>query len=240
MYAGVVAVLQGFSNRRFPALLGAAFCPLSMWGATLVALATSASPARADDKPNTTVLETEGIAPPPPPRQAQIEYGVAFTVEGVAHAGPICANTSQPCILGSGGGIDARVGWRPSENFYLGGAYEFSKQDPGKLYRLAILQQARMEMRLYFPTGESAEPFVLFGAGLAGYGNEWAVATWGAGATFGGGLEVELSGGSLLNVSVAYRPIFLRSFEDSIPAFHEAGIAHFITLEIALEAQDTL
>jgi hypothetical protein len=231
MYAGVVAVLQGFSYRKSVVLLGAAVA---------AGLATLAAPGRADEKPNTTVLETQGLAPPPPPRQAQIQYGVAFTVEGVAHAGPVCANDSQPCILGSGGGIDARVGWRPSEKFYLGGAYEFSKQDPGKVYRLAILQQARIEARLYFPTGESTEPFVLFGAGLAGYGNEWSVATWGAGATIGGGLEVELSGGSLLNVSLAYRPIFLRSFEDSIPAFHEAGIAHFVTIEIALEAQDAL
>src|ERR1019366_6823149 len=176
MYAGVVAALQGSSTRELTAC---------SWAAVVVVaggLATFAAPsrARADEKPNTTVLETQGLAPPPPPRPAPIHY------------------------------------------------------------RLAILQQARIEARLYFPTGESAEPFVLFGAGLAGYGNEWSVATWGAGATIGGGLEVELSGGSLLNLSLAYRPIFLRSFEDSIPAFHEAGIVHFVTLEIALEAQDTL
>src|ERR1019366_1421739 len=162
MYAGVVAVLQGFSYRNSAVLLGAAVA---------AGLATLAAPGRADEKPNTTVLETQGLAPPPPPRQAQIQYGVAFTVEGVAYAGPVCANGSQPCILGSGGGIDARVGWRPSEKFYLAGAYELSEQGPGKVYRLAILQQARIEARLYFPTGESAEPFALFGAGLAGYGN---------------------------------------------------------------------
>jgi hypothetical protein len=235
MYAGVVAVLQGCSKRR--AARAATATAAIAAGLVVPGLG---SRARADDRPGTTVLETQGAAPPVPPRQAQIQYGVAFTVEGVAHAGPVCANEGEPCILGSGGGIDVRVGWRPSEKFYLGGAYEFSKQDPGKVYRLAILQQARIETRLYFPTGESAEPFILLGAGLAGYGNEWSVATWGAGATFGGGLEVELSGGSLLDLSLAYRPIFLRSFEDSVPAFHEAGITHFITLEIALEAQDAL
>lgn len=221
-------------KRRVGALLGAAFAGM---------LGVSATSARAEHPEAgsvPTTAEPERLAPPPPPRKAQLQYGVAFTVEGVAHAGPVCANESQPCILGSGGGVDARVGWRPSEKFYLGGAYEFSKQDPSKLFRLAILQQARLEGRVYFPTGERVEPFVLFGAGLSGYGNEWGVATWGPSATMGVGLEVELSGGSLLNVSLAYRPIYLRSFEDSIPAFHEAGVAHFVTLEVALEAQDTL
>jgi hypothetical protein len=236
VYADAVAVLQGCPERK------GGHGRLAASAATAIAVACFglAGPARADDKPDATVLETPGPAAPVPPRQAQIQYGVAFTVEDVAQAGPICNNASQPCILGSGGGIDARVGWRPSEKFYLGGAYEFSKQDPGKVYRLAILQQARLETRIYFPTGQSTEPFILLGAGLVSYGNEWSVATWGAGATFGVGLELELSGGSLLNFSIAYRPIFLRSFEDSIPAFHDAGLAHFITLEIALEAQDSL
>ena len=214
--------------------------------AVAIALGASAHLARADEaaaKPapdGVVAIEPEVLAPPAPPRRAYIQYGVAFTVEGVAHAGAVCADPNLPCILGSGGGIDISVGWRPSEDLYIGGAYEFSKQDPNKLFRLAILQQVRLELRHYFPTGKSTEPFVLFGAGLASYGNEWAVATWGPSATIGGGLELELAGGAVLDVSLAYRPVYLRSFSDSIPAFHEAGVAHFITLEIALEAQDTL
>ncbi len=66
------------------------------------------------------------------------------------------------------------------------------------------------------------------------------MATWGPSGTIGGGLELELAGAAVLDVSLAYRPIYLRSFSDSIPALHDAGVAHFITLEIALEAQDTL
>ncbi len=218
----------GPSQKRLRWLLG----PLLGAG-----LGSTAAPAGADE----TAPETEVFASPPPPRLAYIQYGVAFTVEGVAYAGPVCAgaDAARPCILGSGGGIDIRVGWRPAEGFYIGGAYEFSKQDPNKLFRLAILQQARVEMRHYFPTGRSAEPFALFGAGVAGYGNEWTVATWGPSATLGGGVEVELSGGSLLCVSLAYRPIFFRSFVDTIPITRGEGVSHFITLEIALEAQDT-
>jgi hypothetical protein len=203
-------------------------------------LGAAAPSARADEAAAAASLEPESRAAPAPPQRAYFQYGVAFTVEGVAHAGPVCADPNQPCILGSGGGIDIGIGWRPTDNLYIGGAYEFSKQDPNKLFRLAILQQARLELRHYFPTGKSAEPFALFAVGLAAYGNEWAVATWGPSGTLGGGLEVELNGGAVLDVSLAYRPIYLRSFSDSIPAYHDAGVAHFISLQIALEAQDTL
>jgi len=161
-------------------------------------------------------------------------------VEGVASAGPTCSDASNPCILGSGGGVVIRVGWRPSEGLYIGGAYEFSKQDPNKLYRLGILQQARAEVRHYFPTGHSVTPFALIGLGVAGYGNEWLVDTWGPGGSVGAGLEVELSGGAVMGVSLAYRPVYLQSFVDSSTLSHDAGVAHFVGLELALEAQDTL
>jgi hypothetical protein len=233
MYDWPVAVPRGVYNERIRG-------PVAAFLALLGTLPGTSSSARADEAAAAVSVEPEGAPPPAPPRRAYIQYGVAFTVEGVAHSGPVCADPNQPCILGSGGGIDIGVGWRPTDEFYIGGAYEFSKQDPNKLFRLAILQQVRLELRHYFPTGRSAEPFALFAAGLASYGNEWSVATWGPSGTIGGGLELELSGGAVFDVSLAYRPIYLRSFSDSIPAFHEAGIVHFISLEVALEAQDTL
>src|SRR5882672_10799083 len=186
MYAGSVGVPRGVLYGR---ILGPVAAALAWLGAT-------ESAASADEA--TASLESEARTSPTPPRRPYIQYGVALTVEGVAHAGPVCADPNQPCILGSGGGIDIGVGWRPTDEFYIGGAYEFSKQDPNKLFRLAILQQVRLEVRHYFPTGKSAEPFALFAAGLASYGNEWSVATWGPSGTVGGGLEVELSGGAVL------------------------------------------
>ena len=197
------------------------------------------APAQAPPTPPATPIPTLELPAAPRPH-AYIQYGVAFTVEGVANAGPICSDPNNPCILGSGGGVVVRVGWRPAERFYIGGAYGFSKQDPNKLYRLGILQQARGEIRYYLPTGHTVSPFGLLGGGIAGYGNEWLVDTWGPSATLGAGLELEMSGGALLGFSLAYRPIYLQSFVDSSTLSHAAGLAHFVGLEVALEAQDAL
>jgi hypothetical protein len=182
----------------------------------------------------------EGPVPPPAQGKAYVQFGIAFTVEGVASAGPVCASPLDPCILGSGGGISAHAGWRPSETFYLGGAYEFSKQDPGLLYRLGILQQARAEVRRYFPTGHSVVPFLLGELGLCGYGDEWSIDTWGPTGALGAGMEIELSERARVALSLAYRPIYLRAFVDSSTIHHDAGVAHLVGLEVALEAEDAL
>jgi len=206
------------------------------------ALGIAPTTARAQEVPPPPAPDSESVArrPPPPARRPSLQYGIGITVEDVVSAGPICSNAADPCILGSGGGIAIRVGWRPTEDFYLGGTYELSKQDPDKLYLLGTLQQARVEVRHYFPTGLATEPFVMAGAGLAGYGNEWSIDTWGPSATLGAGVEVELPGGPLLNATLVYRPIYLRSFGDSSTLAHGAGIAQFFALEVALEAQDAL
>ena len=207
-------------------------------GATTAAFTAFARTAAAEDAASAPAAEA--FARLPPPNRTFLQYGVAFTVEGVAAPGPICAVPGDPCILGSGGGIAIRVGARLAEDWYVGGAYEFSKQDPGKLYRLGILQQARAEVRRYFRTGRVVTPFALFGVGLAGYGNEWSLDTWGPTAAFGVGAEVELSGRSVLGISLAYRPLYLHSFVDSSTLSHEAGVSHIIGLELALEARDAL
>jgi len=183
---------------------------------------------------------TETTATPPPSQDKYVQYGVGLAAEGVIAAGPVCnGSNTQNCILGSGGGIAVRVGWRPATLFYLGGAYEMSKQDPNQLYRLGILQQARFEARRFFPTGRDLSPFVLLGAGVVGYGDTWGVDTWGGTATFGGGLEVEL-GGPVLELSLAYRPMYFQAWVDSSNTSHDAGIAHFLGLEVSIEAKDRI
>jgi hypothetical protein len=192
--------------------------PLAAAAATAVvaALLSFARPVVAADA---DAPASEGGRPPPPTHE-YLQYGVAFTIEAVASAGPACSVPGSSdiaaklaaagCILGSGGGIAARIGWRLAPHTYLGGAYEFSKQDPNNLYRLGILQQARVEGRRYFDTGWRTIPFATVGAGFAAYGNEWGVDTWGFTGELGAGLEFELSGAAALGFSIVYRPVYLR------------------------------
>jgi hypothetical protein len=223
------------------------------WGGVIACVASVPASASDATSPSSTSAAGPASAPPalaqepaapaisaPALRRSYLQYGVAFTVEGVASAGPTCSDPNSPCILGSGGGIAMRVGWRGSERLYLGGAYEVSKQDPNKLYRLGTLQQARAEARAYLTTRKSATPFAVAGLGLAGYGNEWTMDTWGPTAMVGGGIECELSGGALFGLSLVYRPVLLRSFVDSSTTPHDGGIAHFVGLELALEERDVL
>src|ERR1700735_3001906 len=135
-----------------------------------VAMLTSAagllgSTARADDSSSATptaapaaAASTELRIAPPPSGHAYIPSGVALAAETVVSSGAICSLVAN-CIFGSGGGLVVRVGWRPNDNFFIGGIYEVSKQDPDQLYRLGILQQLRAEGRRYFTTGREVTPF---------------------------------------------------------------------------------
>jgi hypothetical protein len=230
---------MGKRCRRGPRAAGAVVLVLNVAGAQA---------ARAQD------LETSpasgSLVRPPAPWHAYLQYGVALTVEGILSAGPACSTPSGTspavaaklaaagCILGSGGGIAIRVGWRPGEGTYVGGAYEFSKQDPHNLYRLGILQQARFELRHYFDLGLRTRPFGIVGGGLAAYGEEWSIATWGFAAAVGAGIEFEVSSIATLGFALVYRPVYLRSWVDSSTIPHQAGVAHLFALEIALEAED--
>jgi len=216
-------------------------------GVLTAALTTAPATARADDTgplagvssaPAVPAATSETVVAPPPSQHSYVQFGVGLAAEVVGSPGPICPTVSN-CILGSGGGLVVRVGWRPVDRWYIGGAYEVSKQDPNQLYRLGILQQLRAEGRRYFPTGRETSPFVLVGAGASGYGDEWRVDTWGINATLGGGLEVEL-GTAVVAVSVAYRPMYFEGWSDTSGIPHDAGIAHFLSLEVSIEAKDQL
>jgi hypothetical protein len=169
-----------------------------------------------------------------------LQYGVAFTAEVVSAAGPICDNVTVPCILGPGGGVVIRAGWRGTGPLYLGGAYEFSKQDPNKLLRLAILQQARFEGRYYFVSGRDAEPYLTSGLGVAGYGNEWGVDTWGP-AMFGGvGIEAQITRRTVVGAALAYRLIYFQRFTDTTGAPRDSGVAQLIGLDLVLEQREPI
>jgi hypothetical protein len=179
-------------------------------------------------------------APPPPTNVVYLQYGVALTAEVVSAAGPICDNVSVPCILGPGGGVAVRVGWRGVGAWYLGGAYELSKQDPNKLLRLAILQQARAEARYYFVSGRDTEPYLAGGLGVAGYGNEWGVDTWGPAGFLGLGLETQITRRTVVGVALAYRLLYFQKFNDTTGAARDAGLAQLIGLDFVLEQRDPI
>jgi hypothetical protein len=181
----------------------------------------------------------ESLTPPPPNAHVFLQFGVALAAEALLSPGDICSGSSSQCILGSGAGIVAHGGLRPSDKLFFSGAYEIAKHDPHELYRLATLQQIRAEGRRYFPTGRDVVPFVLFGVGVAGYGNELSIETFGPTATAGAGLEIQL-GGPVLVCSVAYRPTLFQAWTDRSMPRHDAGVAHFLALEIGLEAQDRM
>jgi hypothetical protein len=183
-------------------------------------------------------------AAPPPLNVTYLQYGVSFTGEFVASAGPMCKDAgvggNAPCIFGSGGGVAIRVGYRSAGPWYLGGAYELSKQDPSQLYRLAILQQLRGEARYYVPTGWDASPFGSAGVGVAVYGNEGAIDTFAPSVFAAIGAEAQLSRRVVVGVAVAYRALYFTRFTDSSGTSRSAGIANVVGLDLSLEARDPL
>jgi hypothetical protein len=215
------------------------------WAATCAisaaAVATStitsaqvAGPVAATESTGDTVA-----AVPAPPRLSFLQYGVAFTAD-FATKGPFCQDSQLNCILGSGGGIVGRLGWRSPGDWYFGGAYELSKQDPTKLFRLALLQQLRFEARHYWFSGRDTQPILVLGAGIAGYGDELAIATYGVSAFIGVGVESQFQSGPVLCATLGYRPMYLMRFEDTAGTSHGPGLANMIVLEVALEERDPL
>jgi len=204
---------------------------LVAWGAWPRSASAQAAP---DELP----LPTQATIPPAVGNPF-IQYGVAFTTEVVATPGQMCANAGVPCILGSGGGIVfPRIGWRSSGPWYFGGAYEISKQDANTLYQLAILQQLRGEGRYYFLSGQVMNPFLGASAGIAGYGNEWKVDTFGPMGSVTLGLEAQLSRGIVIGFALNYRLIYFRSFVDSAAVTRDGSLAQLFGLDIQLEVRD--
>jgi hypothetical protein len=195
-------------------------------------------------------VATAHAAPPSAPPEAPgdtpavlntpfIQYGVAFTTEFVANAGALCNSSAAPCILGSGGGVVfPRIGWRSTGHWYLGGAYEISKQDSGTLYRLPILQQLRAEARYYVIDGHVGAPFLEGSLGLAGYGNEWTVDTFGPAASLALGVETQISRRTAVSATFAYRLIHFSGFTDESGTSRDPGFAQLLGLNILLEVRD--
>jgi hypothetical protein len=175
-----------------------------------------------------------------------LQYGAAFATEMLAASGSICpTNANAPCILGSGVGLTVRIGYRTRGPFYVGGAYEFSRQDSSNLLRLAILQQLRGEARYYLVEDTRLVPYLAAAAGVALYGNEWSADTAGITAFLGAGIEFQISRTAVVGASIGYRPVVLRHWQDSArqvraDSLFGFGVGHMIGIELVFEVRDPL
>jgi hypothetical protein len=176
-----------------------------------------------------------------PPAESRIEsgfvqYGAALAAEIVAAEGPICRDApAAPCVIGSGGGVAVRVGYRDHGPWYFGGAYEFSKQDAHKALVVPILQQLRAETRYVFSTTTFIAPFAAGALGGALYGSEWSAATFGGVASLGIGAELSLSRTSLLVFSLSYRGLVLKRWTDPAGEDRRTGLTSLVAVELGFE-----
>jgi hypothetical protein len=196
------------------------------WGTTArLSVAATAHPNEATIEPPEVRLEA-----------GSVQIGAALTAELLAGAGNICpGGASYPCVIGSGGGLALRAGYRFHFPLYLGAAYEFSKQDAHESMTLAILQQARLEGRYYLPVQGLAVPYLTGGFGAVAYGSEWSFQAIGGMGFVGLGLEFDFSRTSALALAVTYRPILLGSWHDSSGINRPTGILTMVGVEISLE-----
>lgn len=188
----------------------------------------------------TAKAENPSLPPPNQPRTERtwVQYGAALVSEGRAKAGNVCPEAATaPCILGSGGGLILRGGRRSHQGWYLGGAYEFSRQDAANLLRLPILQQARGEVRYYLLPGQRLEPYVAGAVGFAVYGGEWGLETYGPLLSLGLGVEYETSRGVFFGGALAYRVLRLEGWQDKTGQDRPDAFAHFIAIELTMEVR---
>ncbi len=205
--------------------------------AWLTVIAPSAAHAEAEVPEERAAVVLSGAPALPPLRTVFLQYGVAFTGEFVASAGAMCTK-GDPCVLGSGGGVVARVGLRTAGPWYLGGAYEMTKQDAQNLYRLGTLQQLRAELRYYISTGKITQPFFAVGGGVAGYGNEWTVETKGPAIFAAIGAETQLSRTNVFAFALTYRAMYFTPFTISGLTPRDGSIAHMLAIDIGLDILD--
>jgi opacity protein-like surface antigen len=196
---------------------------------------------------------------PPPNNVEYFQYGVAVALEKLLSGGDVCpapqvtmtptgteaAKKSTPCILGSGGGLAIRMGYRSRGPWYLGGAYEFTRMDSSNLLRLGVLQQLRAEGRYYLDEGNRLTPYGMLGFGGVFYGNEWNVASGGPMMSAGLGLEFQVTQSTVIGVALGYHGFLFHHWTDSTgqvraDKYLGFGFAHTLGLELTLELRSPL
>ena len=182
----------------------------------------------------------------PAPMHAEFaQYGIAINALLNAAPGASCGTSVRapggsheaPCILGSGGGLVIRGGYRSPGPWYLGGAYAFAKLDSSNLFRLGIFQQLWAEMRYLPDTGYRATPYIAWGLGGVAYGNQWGVETGGAMLFGGGGVAFEVQRLAVVGLGAVYKPTLIVGWTDTAGIVRPTGLAHFVGIELQVEVR---
>lgn len=219
------------------------FCLITLWVAWMLRSGpTPAQEAAPPERPDPEDWTPTGSRVRPPPLNVDyFQFGIAFAVVFAADPGPPCPDNAEvPCILGSGGGLTARAGYRSRGPWYVGGSYSFAKLDTNGLMRLGVLQQANGEMRYLIDLGSRTEPYFTSGFGGVVFGNEWDVETGGLTSFLGAGFEVQLSRDTIVGMSAAYRPVLLFGWTDQAGQIRDTGVAHYWGIDVTMEARDAL
>jgi hypothetical protein len=197
--------------------------------------------------PASTIFDGEGDAreglDPIPSRGRYLDYGMAFHSEAVLSSGRLCPkDAKENCVLGGGGGISFGAAYRTSA-YSVGAVYEVTFHDSSNIYQRGVLQQLRGEWRVrpsFAVVPDTIVGFLGLGGGLATYGDNWAIDTYGPSAHGSIGGEIELGIKVALVVAISYRAFYLKSFEDPSRQPRPAGIAHMLGLQLGLELHDPL
>ncbi|HKY37452.1 MAG TPA: outer membrane beta-barrel protein [Polyangiaceae bacterium] len=183
---------------------------------------------------------------PPPTSVEYLQYGVSLHTLTLLESGDVCPEgATTPCIVGSGGGLGLRLGYRSLGPFYVGASFQLSRLNSANLLRLAILQRLCAEGRYYFDRGDRLTPYLLGGLGGAIYGNEWDASAGGLALSLGVGLEYQISEQTVVTILPTYQPIAFRHFSDSTGQERAQGplgfgVAHWLAIQFIIEARDPL
>ncbi len=213
--------------------------------------ASTVAPTAASPPPDSAPPDSNGVSPtrgihlignrPTPLHVDYAQYGLAFGGDFDLASGGICPTKAvTPCIIGSGGGLTLRGGYRPAGPWYFGAAYQFSKLDSDNLIRLAIFQQLRFETRYFLDFGSRITPFLEWGGGGCVYGNLWGVSTGGAIVRGGVGFQFEITRFVVVGMALAYSPALLAGYTDATNQKRDTGITHFLHFEVLLELKSEL
>lgn len=215
-----------------PPHLGRHFCVALAAAAACVGVSTNA--------------DAQTSSAPPPTSVEYLQYGVSLHTLTLLSGGGVCPDGAPiPCILGSGGGLGLRAGYRSRGPFYLGATFQLSRLNSSNLLRLGILQRLTADGRYYFDRGNRLTPFLLGGVGGAIHGNEWGASSGGVAFSFGVGGEYQISERLVVTMLPAYQPVLFRRFTDATGQERAAGplgfgLAHWLAVQVVIEVRDPL